>query len=97
MTYLVSVYDVALAYGGPEEGDWWYQTGSLIRTVKVFRSENRALAYCRQLNARLQSRVFGPNVGRYPVSSVLSDGECEAQVHEGVAPPRYPDRKPRYE
>lgn len=96
-TYCVAVYDVALAYGGPEEGGWWYDCGSLVRIVKTFKSRDKAAAYRNRLNAKLKSRDFGPNVGMRPKSSVLSAGEYEAQVWEGTAPAGYPDRRPRYE
>ena len=96
-SFLVSVYDTALAYGGPEEGGWWYDRGELVRTVRVFPSQERAYAYSRRLNRRLQSRAFGPNQGKREKSSVLSDGEFEAHVHENHAPASYPDRRPHYE
>lgn len=94
--YVVAVYDVGLSYGGPEEGGWWYDAGSLVRVCRVFRSEDRAYAYCRRLNARLSSRVFGPNVGRYPKSSVLSDGQFEACTFEDTAPAGFPESRPYY-
>jgi len=31
----VSVYEVQRAYGGPEEGGWWYDVYSLVDTVPV--------------------------------------------------------------
>lgn len=96
-TYIVAVYDIAQRYGGPEEGGWWYIAGSLVRQVKTFRSESRAYDYCRRLNAKLHSRTFGPNQGRRELSSVLSNGECQAEVHENHAPKGYPERRPHYE
>ena len=96
-TYLVSVYLEDRAYGGPEEGGWWYYTWQLARTVKVFRNADAAYAYCRRLNDKLKSRVFGPNEGRRDILSVLSDGVYYANVHENHAPRYFPERKPRYE
>ncbi len=95
--YLVSVYLEDLAYGGPEEGGWYYNTGELVRTVKLFRSEERANDYCRRLNRKLRSREFGPNKDRRDISSVLSEGIYSADVHEDFAPRHFPERKPRYE
>lgn len=95
--YLVSVYLEDLAYGGPEEGGWYYNTGELVRTVKLFRSEERANDYCRRLNQKLRSREFGPNKDRRDISSVLSEGIYSADVHEDFAPRYYPERKPHYE
>jgi hypothetical protein len=96
-TYVVAVYLEDRAYGGPEEGGWWYDVGSLTRVVRVFKRECIAAAYCRKLNARLQSRAFGPNLGRREISSVLSDGEYCARVFADTAPAGFPERRPRYE
>lgn len=95
--YLVSVYLIDLAYGGPEEGGWYYKHGSLARVVKLFRREGDAYAYCRRLNAKLQSRAFGPNKDRRDISSVLSEGEYEADVYEDFAPRHFPAQRPRYD
>lgn len=96
-SFVVAVYHVELAYGGPEEGDWWYQAGSLVRPIAIFRNQERAYAFCRRLNTKLDSRRFGPNEGKPQLSSVLSDGEYCAEVHEDSCPAGYPDRKPHYE
>lgn len=95
--HIVAVYDAALAYGGPQEGGWWYDVASLVRIVKVFPTEDRANEYCRRLNARLQSRKFGPNMGKRDKSSVLSDGVYQAEVYENNAPAGYPETRPHYE
>ncbi len=95
--YVVAVYESELAYGGPEEGGWWYAVGSLVRTVKVLPNEDRAYEFCRRLNDKLNSRVIGPNQGKREKSSVLSDGVYEAHVYENVAPTHYPDGRPHYE
>ena len=96
-TYVIGLYEVELAYGGPEEGGWWYRRGQLVRTVAVFRNENKAYAYSRKLNRRLESREFGPNRGKRELSSVLSDGEYQIEVHENLAPAFYPEVRPHYE
>jgi len=95
--YFVSVYDVARMYGGPEEGGWWYDAGSLVRTCRMFRSSDRAYHYAWRLNRRLRSRAWGPNQGRRDKSSVLSDGFYEAHVHEDNAPGEFPEKRPHYE
>ena len=95
--YVVAVYDAELAWGGPEEGGWWFNAGTLVRVVRTFASENRAYAYSRRLNARLESRVIGPNVGKREKSSVLSDGVFEAHVYQNTAPAGFPEVRPHYE
>ena len=96
MTYLVSVYLVDRAFGGREEGGWWYDTGELARIVKTYRNEEKAYGYARRLNTKLRSRSFGPNEGKREISSVLSDGEYQALVHEGYAPKYFPETRPHY-
>jgi hypothetical protein len=96
-SYIVSLYLEDLAYGGPEEGGWYYSVGQLVRVIRTFADEGKAYDYCRKLNRRLESRVIGPNVGRYAMSSVLSDGEYSALVHEDKAPEYFPERRPYYE
>ena len=95
--YIVSVYLMDRCYGGPEEGGWYYTVGELARTVRLFRSEEKAYEYSRRLNDKLESRIFGPNQGRRDMSSVLSDGLYYAEVHEDHAPKYFPERTPRYE
>jgi|688.fasta_scaffold379186_4 hypothetical protein len=95
--YLVSVYLQDLAYGGPEEGGWYYTVGELARTVRLFRSEDKAYEYSRRLNDKLNSRTFGPNLDRPDMSSVLSEGLYFAEVHEDHAPKYFPEKRPRYE
>jgi hypothetical protein len=95
--FVVAVYEVDRCFGGAEEGGWWYDAGSLVRVMRVFRSEDKAYDYSSQLNRKLNSRVFGPNEGRRELSSVLSDGEYQARVFENTAPESFPDRRPHYD
>lgn len=97
VAYLVAVYDQGMVCGGREEGGWYYDAGSLVRMVKMFRSEHKAGDYCRRLNARLRSRDFGPNQGKREYSSVLSEGELRAHVYENECPKGFPERRPHYE
>jgi hypothetical protein len=97
-TYIIAVYDADRAYGGGEEGGWWYDTGVLARIVKTFKNAEKAYAYCRRLNVRLESRRIGPNVDRkYELGSVCCEGVFQAEVHEDCAPAHYPATRPRYE
>jgi hypothetical protein len=96
-SFSVAVYLVDRAYGGNEEGGWWYDCGELVRIVQTFRRKQRAYEYVRRLNRRLRSRRFGPNAGRREISSVLSEGEYQAQVCEGAVASSFPERRPYYE
>jgi hypothetical protein len=94
--YIIAVYDVDRRYGGPEEGGWWYDAGTLVRVVRTMRHEQRAYDYCNRLNRKLRSRVYGPNQGKRELSSVLSDGVYEANVWECTAPAKFPESRPYY-
>ena len=94
-TYHVVVYWVNLAYGGPEEGGWWYSEGELVRACKQFRSEEQAYAYCRALNDKLEG--LNERLGNRPIDSVISDGQLEASVFADVFPKSFPETKPHYE
>jgi hypothetical protein len=95
--YIVAAYHVDQAFGGHEEGGWWFTTGELVRIVKLFHSEEHAYQYCRRLNERLESRKFGPNQGAHEISSVLSEGEIQGYVFESCPPKYFPERRPHYE
>lgn len=96
-TFIVAAYDCGQEYGGPEEGGWWYDAGSLVRVLKLFRNEELAFDYCSRLNRRLRSKKFGPNQGKHDYTSVLSEGLILAYVFEDIAPAGFPDHRPHYE
>ena len=91
--YIVAVYLIDRAYGGPEEGGWGYDTGELVRIIRTFKDEDRAAAHATRMNGLLNATI---NEGRRDISSVLSDGKYYAEVHENVAPEHYPERRPCY-
>ncbi|EAT07483.1 hypothetical protein SKA58_19670 [Sphingomonas sp. SKA58] len=94
MAYLVALYRVDRAYGGPEEGSWYYDCGELERIVRACPSEASANAVANRLDRlldRLQAR-------RPDVSSVLYDGSrFSARVYAHRAPPFFPEQRPVYE
>lgn len=92
-TYVLAIYEVDRAYGGPEEGGWWFDCGQLVRVLGVRHNEEAAFALARRLNGwldRLQA-------GKRDVSSVIYDGGRYAvEVHENAPPPHYPAERPHY-
>lgn len=56
MKYVVSYYELGLAFGGPEEGGWRYDTGNLVRLVQIVRPERTARAMAEWAN-RLLDRL----------------------------------------
>lgn len=96
-------YSVAIAlqdraYGGPEEGGWYYTCGEVCPEhadkLRGFASEADAIAYARELND--SSFLAELNEGRRPISSVLSEGRYVAHVFDGL-PANYPATRPHYE
>lgn len=95
-SYLVAVYEEDRAYGGPEEGGWWYDCGNLQRVVKVFPNRAQAQAYANRMNDRFRrrERFYG---WRSSSSVAYIGGEYRAHVCEDTAPPHYPETRPVYE
>lgn len=92
--YVLALYEIDRAYGGPEEGGWYYDTGELRRPLRVFPTDEQACAAARRCNDwlhRLQSDVRG-------VGSVLyRGGRYAARAFERIAPEAFPVERPRYE
>jgi hypothetical protein len=108
----VAIYLVGLAYGGPEEGGWYYETGGYVSDPDVYQKlgmapraflpepgqgNETADDFCRKMQERADEVL---NVGEYaqPVSNVNSPGRYEAHVFEGPVPPtHFPPKRPHYE
>ena len=91
----VAIYHEEQAWGGPEEGGWWYDAGELLeRPVRYFKTEDAAYAYARRLVRHLD-RVNRKS--RYEYSSVLSEGRYTAMVNDGHPLPGFPMTRPHYE
>lgn len=98
--YTVAIYMEDLAYGGPEEGGWYYDTAQLVtepeaaQFLRGFDKEAEARAYAKELNSTIMPQW---NEGRPDISSVLSEGCYRAIVSEGMPQPYYPETRPHYE
>lgn len=99
----VNVYLVDRAYGGPEEGGWYFDTGELLAVYPVPNAVDyqgndvpgTAINLARMLQGALEKTKYS-NEGRYPVHSVLSAGEYQVSID--FAPGEsYPKRRPHYE
>lgn len=93
-TFVLAFYEIDRAYGGPEEGGWWYDAGQLVRILAVLKDEEKAFAVARRANRLLH------HLQRHKrsVDSVLyRGGRHEVSVFENVAPPSFPETRPRYE
>jgi hypothetical protein len=98
----VGIYKQDRAFGGPEEGGWWYDCGehcdqevyfAVDMLPGVFRTETEAVEYA----AKVQEAVKPLNVGRRSISSVLSEGQYGVMVFEDKLPDYYPEKRPHYE
>lgn len=93
LRYVVALYEMDRAYGGPEEGGWWYDTGALRRPLRVLRSEDEAHAVAGRAN-RLLARLERHR--RDTGSIAYASGRHAALVFEGTAPRHDPETRPRY-
>ncbi|QIG74943.1 hypothetical protein EVC13_022 [Rhizobium phage RHph_I65] len=95
-TYFVGVYHMDKAYGGPEEGGWYYTTYMLQpdQAVHSFSDMETAKAFAKELNEGILAKE---NEGLPEISSVLSVGRLIARAFEGELPEMEPLHIPRYE
>lgn len=96
--YHVCVYLHDQAYGGSEEGGWWFDTYQLsrdhARLNRSFWLETSARRYAQ----RLETVLADLNAGRRGVTSVLSEGVYDFLLIEKEVPAEfYPHQRPHYE
>jgi hypothetical protein len=98
--YVVSIYMVDRAYGGPEEGGWWYEVGTPLQggwlkymttCVKEKTAEHRRAQIQRWLDIDYN---IGP---RTNLDSVLCTGRYVAVIDVDKLPVPYPAERPYYE
>ena len=97
----VAIYEIDRAYGGPEEGGWYFDTGvpseEYAVNTRFFPEEaTKDIQAYREVLDALVDKVNEEENRRSP-SSVLSNGDyLSVEVHEGF-PTAYPTHKPHYE
>jgi len=92
--WFVAVYMVDKAYGGPEEGGWWYDVGELVRVSRLFRNIDKACTYVARMQTLLDATL---NKGRREISSVLSEGRYQARICDDLPERHFPSIRPHYE
>ncbi len=93
MSFAVAFYEIGLAFGGPEEGGWWYETGEIVRLISLTRTEGAALATAARAN-RLLDRIQRHH---RPIHSAAYDGgRYSALVFAGLPPANFPVERPTY-
>ena len=86
--FYVNTYEIDRAYGGPEEGGWWFDTGSIVKSVRCDTQDEAEAMTDRR-------RLAHPNTG--DASSVTyRGGEYRTRI-EPVRGIDYPEHRPHYE
>jgi hypothetical protein len=95
--FCVSIYMVDRAYGGPEEGGWWYNCGAPVlalgKFTRCFETYQEAMVYRDDLVVHQLPLL---NKGRRPISSVLSEGRYDVVIDEDEYPTPFPKERPYY-
>lgn len=94
VTYLgkfVNVYLIDKAYGGPEEGGWWYEYGQAIRSTEVLAQDAEIRSQAERTWCDNENRLRRSDIG-----SVLSEG-CYVVYVEDEPAQDFPSERPHYE
>jgi len=109
MAYYVNLYTSGRAYGGPEEGGWWYSYLSHEKTLASFRTADEAEDFAGHVNHETSSTYnmgYGPHdgvdaAGQGDDSYILKGGswgeehyKVLVETHRGKS---LPTEEPRYE
>ena len=86
----VNVYMADRAYGGPEEGGWYYTYGEALKTIPVLPSKADRLL--EKVNRWAERR----NASRPSMSSVASEGVFWVNLEDDPAS-NWPEQRPHYE
>ncbi len=86
--YYVNVYEVDRAWGGAEEGGWWYDTGIPVASVP-FETLREAEAYHDAMEERFPNDHSSSSV-------IYAGGDYHVYIERSFARP-YPERRPHYE
>lgn len=85
--YFVNVYDADRAYGGPEEGGWYYDTGEPVSSMR-FETYNEAVAFKESIRHRF------PRTGKR--GNYHGGEDYDIVIEDKFAEP-FPEETPRYE
>lgn len=87
----VTAYDHNRAYGGPEEGGWWFDTGEVLASIPC-----RTEKHIEEAKALLKD-IYGPMFeGNHEISSVLCEGVLLICVSDEQGK-NFPEVRPHYE
>lgn len=99
MTYTVQLFREDQAFGGHEEGGWYFTYGEPVtdkglgfKVTRRFKSLEKARGYRVRVQALLDRRINASRPSQY---SVASRGEYRAYICS-AKPKAYPETKPYY-
>ena len=92
--FVVAFYELDRDYGGPEEGGWYFTTGSLVRVFKVARTKERATALAARADRLLN---YLQRNKRSLGSALYIGGRHTAMAYARTAPEQFPQQRPHYE
>ena len=90
--FYVNEYLLNRAYGGPEEGGWWYDTGDFVKCHGVYRMEITADIRINSLQSYLQKE----RKGQRSTSSMACTGFTDIWVDDFPGQD-FPNGRPHYE
>jgi hypothetical protein len=100
----VAVFLQDRVYGGPEEGGWYFDCGTLVTDPDIYATlQVSPAAFTTRADAslhadRMRTGLAALNEGRRPIWSVLSEGIYEVEEIQADPLPRYyPEYRPTYE
>ena len=75
LRYFINVYDSARAYGGPEEGGWFYNDYTFIGCVGAFPDEETAHIKAREVEKAMKDEKAVYHMGHGPHDGANEAGE----------------------
>ena len=54
MRSILAFYEIDREYGGPEEGGWWYDSGTFVRAIALHFDDAAAIAAQQRANRLLE-------------------------------------------
>lgn len=92
-TAFVNVYELHLHYGGPEEGGWWWTSGTPVKSLAV--PEIEALDFAATLSEVYPMGTGSAKDGAY-WSVIYEGGDYRVYIEDEPAAV-WPDERPHYE
>ena len=94
MRSILAFYEIDREYGGPEEGGWYYDSGTFVRAIGVHLTDESAVRAMRRAN-RLLERLqrHQPRID----SVLYTGGRHRAFTFTGLPLERFLAERPRHE